>query len=68
MRGEGRVPFKLPMVLSKDEVAHLLAATANIKHQAALSVAYGTGLRVAEVVALPVTVIEGAAARQRIVT
>ena len=63
------------MVLSKDEVAHLLAATANskhqassIKHQTALSVAYGIGLRVAEVVAIQVTDIESAAAKQRIVT
>ena len=62
-----RVPFKLPVMLSKEEVAHLLAATANIKHQTALSVAYGTGLRVAEVVALKATDSEGAAARERIV-
>lgn len=53
-----RVPFKLPVVLSKQEVARLLAASANIKHQTALSVAYGTGLRVSEVVALKVTDID----------
>ena len=65
--GRGRVPFKLPVVLSKEEVAHLLAASVDIKHQTALSVAYGTGLRVAEVVALKATDIGGAAARERIV-
>src|SRR5271165_2728218 len=47
-------PRKLPMVLSPDEVARLLAATTCIKHCAALSVAYGAGLRVAEVAALKV--------------
>jgi len=45
---------KLPMVLSPDEVARLLAATTCLKHRAALSVAYGAGLRVAEVAALKV--------------
>src|SRR5271166_3168990 len=40
-------PRKLPMVLSQDEVARLLAATTCLKHRAALSVAYGAGLRVA---------------------
>ena len=44
-------PRKLSMVLSPDEVARLLGATTCIKHRAALSVAYGTGLRVAEVAA-----------------
>ena len=46
-----RIPYprKLPMVLSPDEVARLLAATTCIKHRAALAVAYGAGLRVAEV-------------------
>ena len=47
-------PRKLPMVLSPDEVAQLLAATTCLKHRAALSVAYGAGLRVAEVAALKV--------------
>jgi site-specific recombinase XerD len=45
---------KLPVVLSRDEVARLLDATTCLKHQAALSVAYGAGLRVAEVAALKV--------------
>ena len=47
-------PRNLPVVLSRDEVARLLNATTCLKHQAALSVAYGTGLRVAEVAALKV--------------
>ena len=47
-------PRKLPTVLSPDEVARLLGATTCIKHRAALSVAYGAGLRVAEVAALKV--------------
>ena len=47
-------PRNLPVVLSRDEVARLLNATTCLKHQAALSVAYGSGLRVAEVAALKV--------------
>jgi integrase/recombinase XerD len=47
-------PRKLPVVLSPDEVARLLQATTCLKHQAALSVAYGAGLRVAEVSTLKV--------------
>ncbi len=42
------------MVLSPDEVARLLGATTCLKHRAAVSVAYGAGLRVAEVAALKV--------------
>lgn len=53
-----RVPLKLPTVLSREEVARLLGAVGHIKHQTALSVAYGTGLRVSEVVALRVTDID----------
>ncbi|UUZ69436.1 site-specific integrase [Polaromonas sp. P2-4] len=49
-----RVPRTLPVVLSREEVARLIAAAANLKHQTALSVAYGTGLRASEVVALKV--------------
>jgi integrase/recombinase XerD len=49
-----RIPYprKLPMVLSPDEVARLLGATTCLKHRAALGVAYGAGLRVAEVASL----------------
>ena len=51
-------PRTLPMVLSRDEVARLLNATTCLKHQAALSVAYGAGLRVGEVSALKVRDID----------
>lgn len=53
-----RVPQKLPVVLSREEVGRLLAATGNLKHQIALSLAYATGLRVSEVVALKVSDID----------
>jgi len=49
-----RVPHTLPVVLSREEVARLIAATSNLKHQTALSVAYGAGLRASEVIALKV--------------
>lgn len=51
-------PRKLPIILSREEVAQLLQATGNLKHQAALSVAYGAGLRASEVVSLKVTDID----------
>ena len=51
-------PRKLPVVLSPDEVGRLLNATTCLKHQAALSVAYGAGLRVAEVSTLKVSDID----------
>ena len=51
-------PRNLPVVLSRDEVARLLNATTCLKHQAALSVAYGAGMRVAEVAALKVSDID----------
>ena len=49
-----RVPHRLPVVLSREEVSRLIAATGNLKHQTALSVAYGAGLRASEVAALKV--------------
>jgi site-specific recombinase XerD len=48
------VPRTLPVVLSREEVARLIAATGNLKHQTALSLAYGTGLRASEVVSLKI--------------
>ena len=51
-------PRKLPVVLSPDEVARLLEAAPNLKSKAALSVAYGAGLRASEVVTLKVSDID----------
>jgi len=51
-------PRKLPIILSREEVSQLLQATGNLKHQAALSVAYGAGLRASEVVSLKVSDID----------
>ena len=49
-----RVAHTLPVVLSREEVSRLIGAAENLKHQTALSVAYGAGLRASEVVALKV--------------
>jgi integrase/recombinase XerD len=51
-------PRKLPVVLSPEEVARLLDAAPGLKYKAALSVAYGAGLRAAEVVWLKVCDID----------
>ena len=42
-------PRKMPAVLSQDEVARLIEAAPSLKYRAALSVAYGAGLRVSEI-------------------
>src|SRR5579863_5339176 len=51
-------PRKLPVALSRDEVVRLLDATTCLTHQAALAVAYGAGLRVAEVSMLKISDID----------
>jgi integrase/recombinase XerD len=55
-----REPRKLPVILSPEEVARFLDAAPGpgLKYKAALSVAYGAGLRVSEVVALKVSDID----------
>jgi integrase/recombinase XerD len=53
-----REPRKLPVVLSPEEVARLLNAAPGLKYKAALSVAYGAGLRAAEVISLKVSDID----------
>ena len=47
-------PRRLPVVLSVEEVTRLLEGACNLRDKAALSVAYGTGLRAGEVVQLKV--------------
>ena len=53
-----REPSKLPVVLSPEEVARLLDAAPGLKYRAALSVAYGAGLRASEVVSLKLADID----------
>jgi integrase len=49
-----REPRKLPVVLSPEEVARFLEAAPGLKYRAALSVAYGAGLRAAEIISLKI--------------
>ena len=51
---------RLPEVLSPEEVALLLHCAPSLKHKAALSVAYGCGLRVSEITHLKVSDIDSA--------
>ena len=51
-------PRKLPMVLSTAEVEKIIDAAGSLKYRAALSVAYGAGLRASEVVHLKVSDID----------
>jgi len=53
-------PERLPVVLSTEEVARLLGCAPGLKYQAALSIAYGCGLRVSEIVHLKVGDIDSA--------
>jgi len=55
-----REPRRLPVVLSPEAVARLIAAAPGLKYQAALSIAYGAGLRVSEVISLKVGDIDSA--------
>src|SRR5271170_7316462 len=53
-----RVPQRLPVVLSREEATRLIDATRNSKYRAALSVAYGAGLRASEVIGLKVSDVD----------
>ena len=53
-----REPRRLPVVLSPAEVARLLDAAPGLKYKAALSVAYGAGLRASEVISLRIADID----------
>jgi integrase len=45
---------KLPIVLSREEIKNIIDATRNPKHKLIISLAYGAGLRISEVVNLKV--------------
>jgi integrase/recombinase XerD len=55
-----REPQKLPQVMSQDEAKRLLTMAGNLKIRLLLSIGYGAGLRVSEVVKLRVKHIDSA--------
>ena len=53
-----KVPEKLPVVLSVDEVERFFSTIGILKHRAALMLCYGAGLRSSEAVSLKITDID----------
>jgi site-specific recombinase XerD len=53
-----KTPKRLPVVLAKEEVADILAATENLKYRAILATIYSGGLRVSEAAHLKVSDID----------
>ena len=51
-------PFKLPVILSPEEVMHFLDSVASLKHRTIMTTAYAAGLRVSEAAHLRVTDID----------
>ena len=49
---------KLPVILSRDEIARILSSVTNVKHRSILMLAYSAGLRVGEVVKLKIEDID----------
>lgn len=47
-------PARIPVVLSREEIAEMISVIKNPKHKLLVSLAYGAGLRVSEVVSLQV--------------
>jgi len=51
-------PFKLPVILSPEEVAHFLESIPSFKHRTILTTAYAAGLRISEATRLKITDID----------
>ena len=51
-------PFKLPVILSREEVFEFLESIASFKHRAILMTAYAAGLRISEATRLKITDID----------
>ncbi|MEX0916305.1 MAG: tyrosine-type recombinase/integrase, partial [Wenzhouxiangellaceae bacterium] len=58
---------RIPHLLTRAEVAQILASCSNTKHRMALTMSYGCGLRLSEVVALRVLDIDGERAQAHVV-
>jgi len=71
-----KVPEKLRLILSREEVVRILSSLENLKHKAILTIAYSAGLRINEVRNLKITdidsnrmliLVNGKGSRQRLV-
>ena len=51
---------RLPEILSKDEVKHILTQIKNVKHKTILILVYACGLRIGEALSLKIDAIDGA--------
>lgn len=51
-------PHKLPVILSREEVAHFLGSIGNLRYRTMLMTAYAGGLRISEVIGLKVSDID----------
>jgi integrase len=61
-----KLPKRLPLVLSREEVMAIFEATEFIKHKAIVATGYGAGLRIAEVAGLRTTDIDSKRMRIRV--
>ena len=61
-----RKEFKLPNILSEEQVRHLLECTTNFKHKCMLSMFYGTGMRMDELCNLKMSCIDAKNAQVKI--
>jgi site-specific recombinase XerD len=51
-------PFKLPVILSREEVTHFFECIGSLKHRTILMTAYAGGLRISEVTQLKISDID----------
>lgn len=58
-----KVPKTLPEILTRDEISELIGKCSGVKHQALLLLAYGSGLRVGEIISLKVKDIDSGSMR-----
>jgi site-specific recombinase XerD len=55
-----KTPVKLPKILSREEIAHLIDGSSNLMHRAILMTLYSTGMRRSELCSLQVSDIDSA--------
>jgi len=58
-----KVPKELPVILTRDEIAGLIAQITNLKHKALLLTVYGSGLRISELASLKTTDVDSVSMR-----